>query len=192
MIAPLENGLLFLIQITFDIFILILTLRLLFQATGVHFYNPIAQFVVKLTKPILYPLKKFIPMYKRFDLAVIVAIFLLDFIKFGLLIFIKFNTLPNPVGLLVWSCGDILNQFLNIFFFAILIGALLSWIGPKYQHPIYEVIAKLSAPILRPIQRIMPTISGIDISPIFAIILIKVFEIVIADMLIRLGASLSA
>lgn len=191
MLHPLQNGSIFLIQIIFDFYLLILLLRLLFQFFGINFYNPIAQFIVKLTKYPLSPLQKFLPTLKRIDTSILVAALFIDCIKFTLIIFLKFGTFVNLIGLIIWSIGDLFSQVATIFFFAILLFAILSWVMPQRDHPLYGILERLSAPILRPVQRFIPLLAGIDLSPLVAILLINLMEIVLIEPIIAIGLKLA-
>lgn len=187
MLDPILNGGLFLLQFLFDTYILILTLRLLMQYTGVNFYNPIAQFIVKVTKPVLSGFQRFLPAYKGVDFSIIAIIFILDIIKFFLIIYFKFQVLANPLGLIVWTFGDFASQLIDIFFFAILLYAIFSWFMPRHYNPLYEILSRLSSLVLTPISRIIPVLGGLDISPIIAILALKLLDIVVISPLLGLG-----
>ncbi len=169
------NPLVFVIEVVFNLFLLAVILRFLFQLLSVNFYNPLSQSIVKLTTPLLHPLRRIIPGYKRVDVACIVLALLITFIKNSLIFIIGGGGLsPNVV--LARSLYEITELTLNIFFFAIIVQAILSWVAPGQQNPITIIISQLTAPILRPIRRVMPKLEGLDLSPMVALVTITVLK----------------
>lgn len=187
----LNNASYFLINTIFDIYIFILLLRIVLQWKGANYYNPICQALVKLTDPVVKPLQKLIPNMAGFNVAGIVIIILLTLIKFLLISAIKIHGLANPLGLLVWSVGDILNSVINLFFYAILFKVILSWINQGRHHPINDILELLTGFILHPAQRLIPTIAGIDISPIPVMIVLQLLVIMLVKPIEGYGIALT-
>ena len=169
------NAATFLIHTLFGLYILVVMLRFLFQVVRADFYNPVSQFVVKATNPPLVPLRRIVPGFAGVDLSAVVLMLILQFIELWLI----FKVLGQPgslAGLAALSVAELLNIALNVFFFAILIQVILSWVNPGVYNPMTSLLHSLTEPILRPARRLIPPISGLDLSPIAAIIALKLLE----------------
>lgn len=159
----------FLIDTVFKIYIFLVLLRFLMQWMGADFFNPVAQFVVKITKPLLNPLRKIIPSSGHYDFASLIALFGLQ-VLYG---FIKSSLLGGQVPfsmLAIWSIAELVDLFLNTFVIMIIVRALLSWINPGTYNPAVSLLYNLTDPILNFGRKIIPPISGIDLSPIIIIV----------------------
>jgi YggT family protein len=164
-----ENPFIFLIDTLFSIYIAIMLIRFILQHVGADFYNPVSQFVVKLTQPLVAPARRIIPSYKRIDLATLVLVFLLILIKLITLFAIAGQA--ADIGLLALrAVYDLISLTFDIFIVAMIIQAILSWVNPDPYHPVYRLLVTVTAPVLRPFQRLIPPISGIDLSVLVAII----------------------
>lgn len=175
MIESLNNAGLFLINTLFDLYILLLLVRLLLAYSQANYFNPIVNMIIKLTQPVIRPLRKFLPTLYGIELSTVVAILLFEFLKFIFISVIVIGT-PNFAGIILLSCADALKFLLNIFFYGIFIQAILSWIQIGYS-PIADVLDKITAPIMRPLRRMIPLVGGFDISPIPALILLQLIII---------------
>lgn len=189
--TTLDNALIFLVETLFNLYILILMLRIILQWVGAHFYNPVSQFVIKLTNPAVKPLRKLLPPFKGIDLASLIILVALEFIKLLLIIWLKIGIFAGILGLIVMAFGDILDVILDIFFYAILISALLSWINPRQYNPITEVLHLITEPLLRPARHFIPPIAGFDISPIPVLIILQLCTIIIAAPLMSVGLAIA-
>ncbi|MCU7959809.1 MAG: YggT family protein [gamma proteobacterium symbiont of Bathyaustriella thionipta] len=159
----------FLIQVIFDLYILLLMLRLVMQLLHVDFFNPMSQFVVRLTSPALNPLRRLIPGYGGIDIASILLMWLLKTLELTLLMWLNGEAVALPLPLLL-AIPALIDQALNLFLFAIIIRALLSWLQPDPYHPVQRLLISLTEPLLRPARKLIPPVSGMDISPIAVII----------------------
>ena len=192
MVSPIIHAALFLVQVLFDLYISIVMLRFLLQLVRADFYNPVSQFLIKMTNPILVPLRRIIPGYAGLDIASILLIILLQMIKLSLLFALQSGQFPFLPGLSLWAFGEMIKLLLNIYFYAILISVILSWVSPNLHHPVVAILFRLTDPVLTRFQKIIPVIAGIDISPIIAIIAIKLTQILIGDPISITGALLTA
>lgn len=184
MIDPVQTALIFLIRTVFDLYLFVLVTRLILVWVGADFYNPLTQFIVKLTDPLVRPLRKRIPNYRRLETTTLILIFLFEVIKYLLLLAISVS-IPNPIGVMIFAFADMLKLILEIFFYGILIQVILSWVQP--HSPLNRVLYQLTSPIMNPIRRIVPPINGIDISPIPALLLLQLLLILIVGPLLALG-----
>ena len=173
-----SNGGMYLVSVLFDLYIYVVLVRLILQYQGANYYNPISQFILKLTEPVIKPLKKFIPGFKGVDLSIVVFAVVLVLVKVLLLFLIKVG-FPNIFGLLLFSLGDLLGKLVNIYFWAIIINAIMSWVPSLSSNPLSEVVALISEPVLRIPRRFIPPIGGFDLSPIAAIIILQLISIVL-------------
>ena len=164
-----ENPLIFLIDTLFDIYIAILLLRFLLQQFGADYYNPIAQFIVKATQPVVGRARKLIPSFRNVDIASLVVIIGFIFIKIVLLTNLKGSNY-SIISMLLVSLYDFTSLVFDIFIFAIFMQAILSWVNPDPRNPVSSILHSLTAPILRPVKKLLPDMGGLDISPIFALI----------------------
>jgi len=189
--APLQNAGTFLIHSLFDIYLLILLLRLLLQYLRIDYYNPLTQFIVRTTGPVVIPLRRFIPPYKSLDTATVVAILGFTFIKLILISLIGARQFPALMGLFVWSIGDLTRAFIKLFFYALLIQVVLSWMAPHARSPLTVVLERLTTPLLYPIRQRAPRLGGIDISPFLLLIFLQLLIILISDPLTQMGFRLA-
>lgn len=173
---------LFLIQTAFGFYILAVILRFLLQCVRADFYNPLVQFLVRITNPLLLPLRRVIPGYRRLDVAALVLAIVLQFIEIALL-----NALSiRPVGiggLLLMTVMELLKLLINIYLWGVVIQALLSWFNPDPYHPASRVLAQLTEPVLRPARRLLPPISGLDLSPMLVVVALIFISLLLQDLL---------
>lgn len=192
------DALRFLIGILIDLYALVVILRFLLQAVHAHYFNPVAQFVVQATKPVLAPLRRVIPPVGRWDLAAIVVAVALMALKIGLFRVLGMDRLVIGgyavgiahvwVGSLAWlAVVDLITLFINIWFFAVLILAILSWIAPSGPNPLVEILERITAPLVRPVRRVMPLIGGVDLSPLVVLIGLQVLKMLLVRPLLALA-----
>jgi len=181
----------FLLRVIFDFYLTLLVLRFCLQWVGARYHNPISQFTLKLTEPLLKPLRKLIPSLQGIDLATLTLLFLLSIIKNALLIGLENQTLPYPMGLLLLALANLLALVLSLFFFAILIRVLLSWINPHSYNPLLEIIERITEPLLAPARRFIPSVSGIDLSPLVVIVLLQLINLVFIERLLLFAKGLA-
>ncbi len=165
------NPLVFLIDILFQLYATVLLLRVLLQWARADFYNPISQFIVKITNPLVKPLRRLIPGFWGIDLATVLLVIVVLAIK----TMIVFQTV-NPLAITLVPLGQTLILVLTIFLYAIIIQAILSWVNPDPYNPAVSLLHSLTHPVLKHFQRLIPPISGMDISPIFAIIVLMFLQ----------------
>lgn len=164
-----ENPFIFLIDTIFSIYIAIMLLRFILQQVGADFYNPISQFVVKATQPLVVVARRFIPSIKKLDTATLVLVLVLILLKLTLLFAIA-GAQFNGQLLVIQALYDLISLTFDIFIVALFIQAILSWINPDPYHPVNSLLRNLTFPILSPIQKHVPPIGGIDLSTLIALI----------------------
>ncbi|OGT57413.1 MAG: hypothetical protein A3F14_06120 [Gammaproteobacteria bacterium RIFCSPHIGHO2_12_FULL_43_28] len=181
-------SLLFLINTLFDLYLFVLIIRLILAYVGSNYYEPITQFIVKITDPVVKPLRRFIPNYRHIEISTILIIIALEMIKFGIISSLTFG-FPNLLGLFLLAIGDACKLLIQTFFYAILLQAILSWIQP--QAPVNSVLIQFNSPIMRPIQRIIPLVGGVDITPIPALILLQLVSIALINPLMAVALNIA-
>jgi len=178
----LTDPLVFLIQTLFGLYTAVVVIRFLLQLTRADFYNPISQFVVKLTSPAVRPLRRLIPGYAGLDLSSLVLAWLLKSLELALLALLV-GLDRNPLGALAWAVPGLLELLINIILFAILVRVILSWLNPDPYHPAFSVLDSLTGPVLRPAQRVLPSIGGLDLSPMLVMIALVLLEMLLVPPL---------
>lgn len=164
-----DNPFIFLIDTLFSIYIAIMLLRFMLQQVGADFYNPISQFIVKATQPLVSIARRFIPSIKKIDTATLALVLTLIVIK--MLILFSIAGYPiNALQLLLKGLYDLTSLTFDIFIVALFVQAILSWVNPDPYHPVSSLLRNLTAPVLRPIQKHVPHIGGIDLSTLIALI----------------------
>lgn len=174
----LTNPAVFLVQTLFGLFILAVMLRLLLQWVRADFYNPASQFIVKLTHPVLRPMRRFIPPLLGLDTASLLLAWLLKAIEIGIVMLLMGFASPLWAPLL-WAIPALIELTIDIFLFAIIILAILSWISPAPYNPVNQLLHSLTQPILAPVQRLIPPIAGVDLSPMVAILGLYLLEMLL-------------
>lgn len=178
----LTNPLEFLITTLISLYLLAVMLRFLLGLVRADFYNPVSQFLVRVTNPLLVPLRKVIPVVGKFDTAAIVLMLVLQLISEFIVISLRGASVPF-LTLLMYSIGELFMLLINILLVSIVVQAILSWINPGTYTPVSSLLYSLTNPILKPIQRIIPPLSGIDLSPLFAVIGLQVVRMLIMPLL---------
>jgi YggT family protein len=159
----------FVVQTLFELYILCYLLRLVLQITRADFHNPLSQFIVRVTSPIVSPLRRFVPAVRGLDTATLLVFLALEAVATWLLAWnagITLSAVPMILLVLLRSIYTVVRMYV----FAILIYAILSFVNPGTYNPLSSVLASISEPLLRPFRRIIPTIGGLDLSPLFVII----------------------
>ncbi len=179
--------LVYLIQTLLSLYLVAMLLRFLLQLVRADFYNPICQFLVKVTNPLVIPLRKVIPGLAGLDLASLLLALLLQLAGIVLLLLINGLGLPNVALLLVWSLLGVVGLLVNIYFFALLAMIILSWVAPGSNNPAIYLLHQITEPVMAPFRKLLPAMGGMDFSPILVFILINVIQIALRHMATGVG-----
>lgn len=169
----------FLVETLFGLYIFAVILRFLLQWVGADYYNPISQFVVKVTHPPLRLLRRFIPAIGRVDTSSLVLVLVLQTVAGYLVLLLQGSANVPLAAMLVWSVHDLLDLVLNIFFFAIIIRVVLSWFGRLPFSPAVSLLHSLTEPLLRQGRRLLPPVGGLDLSPLLPLIGIQLLKMLV-------------
>lgn len=180
------NAMVWLINTLFGLYILVVLLRLLLQWVRASFYNPVAQFIVKVTNPPLKPLRRIVPGFGGIDFASIVLLLLLQIVNLMVVALLLQQSI-HPGILFVLTIVELLSLTLNVFLFSILIQVVLSWVNPGY-NPATALLYSLNEPLLAPARRLIPPIGGIDLSPIAVMILLQLLKMLLIPFIAQLAA----
>lgn len=184
----LTNPIVFLIQTLFGLYIAVVLIRFLLQWARADFYNPISQFIVRITAPVLRPLRKAIPGYGGVDTASLVLAWALKSVELALLALLLGHG-PWPFGALLWSVPALIELVVDIFLFAILIRVILTWVNPDPYNPAVALLGRLTDPLLRPAQRLIRPIGGVDLSPMAVMIALVLLQMILIPPLKLLTGS---
>ena len=178
----------FLIKVVFGLYATLVVLRFLLQMMRADFYNPVSQVIVKLTKPLLNPLRRVIPGVKGMDVASLVLAWLTLTIE-QLAILGVAGTGFHPLAAALLAVPELISLIINVFLFAVLIQVIMSWINPGGYNPALELVERLTEPLLAPARRLLPPISGLDLSPMLVMLGLVVLEMLVLPPLRALTGS---
>ena len=167
----------YVVQTFLSLYLIAMLLRFLLQVVRADFYNPICQFLVKVTNPLVIPLRRVVPSVAGIDLASLLLAFLLQVACITALVFIKLGGFP-PIGiLLMGGVLGVIALLVNIYFFALLAMIILSWVAAGSRHPAIYLLHQITEPVMAPFRKALPNMGGMDFSPILVFILINIIQI---------------
>ncbi len=173
------HALVFIINTLMGVYTAAVLMRFLMQQVRADFYNPLAQAVVKITNPLLFPLRRVIRPWNRIDTASLVLAVVLQLVNVIVVTWcanrIGYALTYSPGFLLMWTVLKLIYILLNLYFFTILVEALSSWFS-QGRGPVDGLLRPLNAPLLRPVRRILPPTSGLDFSPLVVLLLLQVID----------------
>ena len=179
-----------LVNFAFGALIALVVLRVLLQGVRANFYNPVCQFLYKLTNPVLMPLRKVIPAWRSIDLAAVLLAWLLSAAKLALLYGLSGQEL-GLAGLGVMALADLVDFVLMLYLGLILVRVLLSFISVERSNPIVPLVFQLTEPVLRPIRRRLPATGGLDLSPLVAWLAVLLARALIVGPILDFGLRLA-
>lgn len=183
----LDAILVYLIQTLLGLFLIAMLLRFLLQLVRADFYNPISQFVVKLTNPLVVPLRRILPAYAGIDFASLVLAILLQLLGIAVVFLLRLGGLPPLPALLLGALLGVLALLVQIYFFALLAMIILSGVAQGSRHPAIFLLHQITEPVMAPFRKLLPPMGGLDFSPIIVFVLINVLQIVIQHMAAAVG-----
>ena len=169
------NAGVFLIQTFFGIYFVLVILRFLMQVSRTNYYNPICQAIVKMTDPAVRPLRQVFPSVRGVDFSILVIAFAVQFIAVILVMLLKGGDIFHPVYI-AWVLLGLISTILDIYFFALLISVIASWIAPYTQHPALSLVSELTEPVCRPARKLLPPMGGMDFSIILVFVAITLID----------------
>jgi len=161
-----------LVDVLVGLYIMVVLLRFFLQYFRADFYNPLSQFVVKATDPLVKPLRKIIPGLGGIDLSTLILAYLIVLAKLYFLFAISGQLSFNIIFIVFLAVVELMESILGLFMYMIFIRIILSWISPGGHNPTLAVIAQISEPVISIFRRILPPMSGFDFAPMLALIMI--------------------
>lgn len=185
----LSNAAAYLLDTVFTLFILMVLLRFLLQLARADFYNPICQFLVKATNPLLRPLRRVVPGMWGIDLASVVLMIVLQMLAIWLIQLTGGRSMA-PGGLFLLSVSELLALALNALLITLIVQVIISWINPGTYNPLVSILYSINEPLLRPVRRLLPDMGGIDFSPLVVLLLIQLAKMLLVAPLRDAGLML--
>lgn len=188
--AYLSASAVFLVKTFFDLYIGALLLRFLLQVVRADFRNPFSQFLVKITNPVVIPLRRLIPGMGGMDMASLLIVLALQVVKM-LLLGVIAGRLSSVAGLAVLSLADLIELLLTLYTATLILQVILSWVAQGTYNPLANVLHSLNEPLLSPVRRLIPAIAGFDLSPIGVLIVFQLLRILLVAPLTDFGRGLA-
>lgn len=175
----MRDALTFIFRTLLDLYVITFVLRLIMQWVRADFQNPLTQFVLRVTNPLVIPARRLIPPAGQLDTATLVVVLLLELLMTVVMINLACLGSAGIGQILFITVLRVVYLTSRIYLFIILIYVVLSWITPGTYNPAINLLASIADPLLKPLRRVIPTIAGLDLSALFAIIGIQAFTMVL-------------
>ncbi len=179
------EAIIYLLRFAFDALLMILIMRIWLQWVKADFYNPLSQFIVKVSNPLVVPLRRVIPGLGGIDLATMLVAYIVATLKFVTLAALSgesLGVLAFYIGLLV-----LIKQAGFLLFVIMIIMAIMSWVVQGYNATLM-VFSQLTEPFLNPIRKVIPNMGGLDLSMLVAFLAMNVINILLSNSLPYWGA----
>ncbi len=186
----IDTGIL-LVDTIFSIVMVFILLRIILSIVQMTARNTLAQFIIKTTHPLVYPLRKLLPTQRRIDYPAIIFLLILEIIYRYVIGLLQAGGLIDFSAVVLWGAGDILHMVVTIFFWAIVAQVVMSWLNSRnYRYlALQDLLHHITMSILDPLQKLIPPIGSLDITPIPALILLKLLDIYFVLPLIGWGVN---
>ncbi|MBM4196763.1 MAG: YggT family protein [Gammaproteobacteria bacterium] len=175
----MQSALIFVLQTLLDLYIVTFFLRVVLAWTRADFRNPLAQFIIKVTNPLVIPARRLIPSIGGLDTATLVVMFLLQVAATALLASVGCGAVAEPAQLVLTAGLRLVHLVLSTYTYLILIYVVASWVSPGGYNPAIAMLSGVVEPVIAPFRRVIPAIGGMDLSPLFAILLVQALKIAI-------------
>ena len=180
--SALDFAVSFLLQVVSFIFVA----RFLLQACRVDFYNPISQGLVRITDPVLKPLRLVLPGYRNFDFASFFAAVVVQILLIMALSALGGGYVGSVATIILSGLMQVILECIRIFWWSILIVIIAGWIAPGSYHPALALLQQITEPLLAPARRLLPPMGGIDFSPILVFLILGVIERILPQVFMSL------
>lgn len=171
----------FLVKTFTDLYLLVFMFRLILQWVRADYYNPITQFVVTVTNPLVVPARRLLPSIGKVDTPTLVVLVLLQCVVTYLLLALIGAT-PTAATFVYLVVVRLIRLVIWTYTIAIFGYVILSWVAQAHYSPIAMVLGQVVGPLLRPVRRILPTIGGLDLSPMIVLILLYAASLAVDDL----------
>jgi YggT family protein len=178
------------VSTVFGLILFVLVLRVLLQAIRANFYNPICQAMYKVTNPLLMPLQKILPAWNGINIGALLLAWLVSILWVAALVALAGSSL-NVAALVVLGFGQLLGFVLQTLFWIALISVIMSWFSPDFGNPAVPLLYGLADIVLKPFRRVIPPLGGFDLSPVFALLALRLAQILLVGPINQFGMSLA-
>ena len=164
------------------IYLFAVLLRFLLQVAKADFYNPVSQAVIKITDPMIRILRTVIPGYKGIDVSSLVLAFVIEAVAICTLIILYGENISNIgyTNIVTWAFAGVILIIIKIYYYAILASIIMSFVmmfsGSTNPHPLLLLVWQLTEPVMAPVRKMIPSMGGLDFSPIFIFIAIQIIQ----------------
>jgi YggT family protein len=173
------SALIFLVKTFSDLYLLCFLLRVLLQIARADFYNPISQFIVRATNPLVKPARRLFPSVRGVDMPTVAVLVVLEIVV--TLVLLALVGVRPGIDQLIWLIVfRLIALTLWTYTICIFVYVILSWLAQASYSPIAMLLGQVVEPVLRPARRLLPLIGGLDLSPIIVLILIQAASIGLA------------
>ncbi len=178
----------YLIQTFFGLYTIVIMLRFLMQVSRADYYNPICQAIVKITDPAIKPFRTVIPTVYGVDFATLTVAFIVQLVAVMLIMMLYGYSFIQPIYV-AWVLLGLFSIIFKIYFFALLISVIASWLAPYSSHPALTLVHQITEPLCIPARKLLPPMGGIDFSIILVFVFINIIDniLVIAPLAKMLG-----
>ncbi|MBT4853565.1 MAG: YggT family protein [Halieaceae bacterium] len=180
----------YLLETAASFYLILTVLRGMLQLARADFYNPISQFVVRATNPPLRVIHRVIPSAGRFDPAVLILAVLVQVLAIVAQLTLSGFSLPDITSLLIWSVLGVVGLIINTYLIALVVMIVISWVAPGTRHPAVLLTYQITEPIMSPVRSMLPSMGGLDFSPIVIFIAINMIQIALSHMATAAGLPL--
>jgi YggT family protein len=168
----MNNPLVFIVDTLFGVVCFLFLARFILQASRANYNNPISQGIVRATDPVLRPMRMLVPSYRNFDFSALIAAWLIKILAHALTIGIASQYMPGPAYLIGIGLFEMLRLLLTVYWFALIVIIVLSFVAPGTYHPAAELLGQVTEPVLAPARRLIPPLGGLDFSPILVFMIL--------------------
>jgi YggT family protein len=167
----MNNALADIVHALFDVACFLFLARFILQASRADFYNPVSQGIIKVTDPVLRPLRLVVKGFRNFDIAAFVTAWLVQFLAYALIA--RFGgELLSVASLAVFALYQVIELLLAIYSGALILVIVMSWVSPGSYHPMAQLLTEVTDPLLAPVRRLMPPVGGLDFSVMVVLLLL--------------------
>ena len=172
----------FILQFVLRALAVLFLARFVLQAARADFYNPISQGIVRYTDPVLAPLRRVIPPYKNLDFAAFAATWLVNIAIISLTGGASGMALElvaahgAATGAVIGGVYSTLDLFLSFYWIVIFLTIIASFLAAGSYNPVIALLQEVCEPLLAPARRLLPSLGGLDLSPLLVFLALALVQ----------------
>jgi YggT family protein len=179
----MRNSLIFIVDALSNLYIAMFVLRFILQWIRASYQNPLAQFVLRVTAPLVVPARRLLPSVRGVDLPTLIVAIVLECIATAL-VFSIVGVTPSVQAFLGSVVLRLLSLTLWLYCGMILIYVIMSWVADRHYHPVGAALYEIVEPVLRPVRRFVPPVAGVDLSALIVVILLQAIIIALPSLFV--------